>query len=79
VCDISARFYFVKKMFRKAVNNMRFGKVLLNIVGFRCQSKMAKTSQLKQMINSPDLEFIMEAHSGLSARIVEESGKTQFI
>ncbi|OXA57701.1 phosphoenolpyruvate phosphomutase [Folsomia candida] len=33
-----------------------------------------KTTQLKEMINSPKLEFIMEAHSGLSARIVEESG-----
>jgi hypothetical protein len=33
-----------------------------------------KTTQLKQMINSPNLEFIMEAHSGLSARIVEETG-----
>ena len=26
------------------------------------------------MINSPELEFIMEAHNGLSARIVEEAG-----
>lgn len=26
------------------------------------------------MISSPDLEFIMEAHNGLSARIVEEAG-----
>jgi hypothetical protein len=34
-----------------------------------------KTTQLKEMINSTNLEFIMEAHSGLSARIVEESGK----
>lgn len=26
------------------------------------------------MLTSPDLEFIMEAHNGLSARIVQEAG-----
>ena len=35
---------------------------------------MKKTTQLRNMITSPDLEFIMEAHNGLSARIVEEAG-----
>ncbi|UJF33221.1 phosphoenolpyruvate mutase [Paenibacillus hexagrammi] len=35
---------------------------------------MKKTTQLKQMLNSNELEFIMEAHNGLSARIVEEAG-----
>ncbi|MFB6367060.1 phosphoenolpyruvate mutase [Paenibacillus elgii] len=35
---------------------------------------MKKTEQLKQMIISPNLEFIMEAHSGLSAAIAEEAG-----
>ncbi|CAF4468375.1 unnamed protein product [Rotaria sp. Silwood2] len=29
---------------------------------------------LKQMLLSPQLEFIMEAHSALSAKIVEETG-----
>jgi phosphoenolpyruvate phosphomutase len=33
-----------------------------------------KTSQLKNLIYSNDLEFIMEAHNGLSAKIVEEAG-----
>lgn len=33
-----------------------------------------KTTQLKNMLNSKELEFIMEAHNGLSARIVEEAG-----
>ena len=33
-----------------------------------------KTTQLKQMLQSDQLEFIMEAHNGLSARIVEEAG-----
>lgn len=36
--------------------------------------KMKKTTQLKRMINSNELEFIMEAHNGLSAKIVEEAG-----
>ncbi|XP_064612923.1 phosphoenolpyruvate phosphomutase [Liolophura sinensis] len=33
-----------------------------------------KTTQLKEMLNSSELEFIMEAHNGLSARIVQEAG-----
>ena len=33
-----------------------------------------KTTQLKNMITSKKLEFIMEAHNGLSAKIVEEAG-----
>ncbi len=33
-----------------------------------------RTAQLKQMLLSPKLEFIMEAHSALSAKIVEETG-----
>jgi phosphoenolpyruvate phosphomutase len=35
---------------------------------------MKKNTQLKQLIQSPGLEFIMEAHNGLSAKIVEEAG-----
>jgi phosphoenolpyruvate phosphomutase len=35
---------------------------------------MKKTTQLKQLIRSQELEFIMEAHNGLSAKIVEEAG-----
>ena len=35
---------------------------------------LKKTTQLKQMLQSDQLEFIMEAHNGLSARIVEEAG-----
>jgi phosphoenolpyruvate phosphomutase len=39
------------------------------------ESKMLKkTTQLKQMLQSDQLEFIMEAHNGLSAKIVEEAG-----
>lgn len=33
-----------------------------------------KTTQLKEMLQSNELEFIMEAHNGLSAVIVEEAG-----
>ena len=35
---------------------------------------MKKTTKLKSMLSSGELEFIMEAHNGLSARIVEEAG-----
>jgi phosphoenolpyruvate phosphomutase len=35
---------------------------------------MKKTTQFKQLLHSDQVEFIMEAHSGVSARIVEEAG-----
>jgi phosphoenolpyruvate phosphomutase len=37
-------------------------------------TSMNKTSQLKHLINSQNLMFLMEAHNGLSAKIVEEAG-----
>ena len=33
-----------------------------------------KTTQFREMLQSRELEFLMEAHNGLSARIVEETG-----
>lgn len=33
-----------------------------------------KATRLRQLIESPELTFVMEAHNGLSARIVEEAG-----
>lgn len=33
-----------------------------------------KTTQFRNMLKSDELEFIMEAHNGLSAKIVEEAG-----
>ena len=33
-----------------------------------------KCTQLRQLLKSPQLEFIMEAHNGISSRIVEETG-----
>ena len=33
-----------------------------------------RTTQLKQMFQSNELEYLMEAHNGLSAKIVEEVG-----
>ena len=35
---------------------------------------MKKTRQLKELLLSSSLEFILEAHNGLSAKIVEEAG-----
>jgi len=35
---------------------------------------MKKTQQLKNLLSSSQTEFILEAHDGLSARIVEEAG-----
>jgi phosphoenolpyruvate phosphomutase len=33
-----------------------------------------KTTQLRNLLRSPQLEFLMEAHNGLSAKIVQEAG-----
>src|ERR1700758_1601777 len=35
---------------------------------------MKKTTQFRQLLKSNRLEFLMEAHNGLSATIVEETG-----
>ena len=35
---------------------------------------MKKTESLKKLLDSPELEFLMEAHNGLSAKIVENAG-----
>lgn len=37
-------------------------------------NQLKKSTQLRRLINSKELEFVMEAHNGLSAKIVEESG-----
>ena len=33
-----------------------------------------RAARLRSLIESPSLTFLMEAHNGLSARIVEEAG-----
>ena len=35
---------------------------------------MTKSARLRSLLESSDLEFILEAHNGISARIVEEAG-----
>ncbi|MFC0401460.1 phosphoenolpyruvate mutase [Paraburkholderia rhizosphaerae] len=37
-------------------------------------SVMSRSARLRQMLTSNELEFLMEAHNGLSARIVREAG-----
>ncbi|MBT5374560.1 MAG: phosphoenolpyruvate mutase, partial [Rhodospirillaceae bacterium] len=36
--------------------------------------KLSKAGELRRELNSPELSFLMEAHNGLSAKIVEEAG-----
>jgi phosphoenolpyruvate phosphomutase len=40
----------------------------------RGRGAMTRSEKLRAMLQSPDLEFLMEAHNGLSARIVREAG-----
>ena len=35
---------------------------------------MSKSAALRTILNSPEMEFLMEAHNGISARIVETAG-----
>ncbi len=52
----------------KMINNLtNDGAVIL-------LQQIKKSTQLKKLIQSNELEFIMEAHNGLSAKIVEETG-----
>ena len=37
-------------------------------------TSLSRSAKLRQMLLSPELEFLMEAHNGLSARIVREAG-----
>src|SRR3954465_6734590 len=37
-------------------------------------AERSKTATLRRLLTSRELEFLMEAHNGLSARIVEEAG-----
>lgn len=48
--------------------------VKMNPISVRSEEPLTKAAQLRAMILSPELEFLMEAHDGLSAKIVEESG-----
>jgi phosphoenolpyruvate phosphomutase len=46
----------------------------LALVEGRAPAAMSKASRFREMLTQPSLEFIMEAHNGLSARVVEETG-----
>lgn len=48
--------------------------VLPSHLNYSSSTDKRKTTKLKEMLNSPKLEYIMEAHNGLSAKIVEETG-----
>jgi phosphoenolpyruvate phosphomutase len=39
-----------------------------------CSANQSKASRLRRLLLSPDLRFLMEAHNGLSAKIVQEAG-----
>ncbi|MEL0114310.1 MAG: isocitrate lyase/phosphoenolpyruvate mutase family protein, partial [Rickettsiales bacterium] len=47
-----------------------------NVLAFpkESASENRKTTRFREMLTSPETSFIMEAHNGLSAKIVEETG-----
>ena len=46
----------------------------MNFASTHMLQQPSKFTQLRTLLKSPDLRFIMEAHSALSAKIVEEAG-----
>ncbi|XP_047142006.1 phosphoenolpyruvate phosphomutase isoform X1 [Hydra vulgaris] len=58
---------------KKCILNNQMASISLKY--FSTSSTLSKrTTLLKQMLHSNELEFIMEAHTGLAAKIVEEAG-----
>lgn len=47
---------------------------MFKFINKACFATAKRTTLLKNMIKSKELEFLMEAHNGLSALIVEETG-----
>eukprot|EP01029_Cantina_marsupialis_P020042 TRINITY_DN466_c0_g1_i3.p1 TRINITY_DN466_c0_g1~~TRINITY_DN466_c0_g1_i3.p1 ORF type:complete len:332 (-),score=106.43 TRINITY_DN466_c0_g1_i3:253-1248(-) len=48
--------------------------VVQNASYYTAPGEVRKTTKLREMFQSNDLEFLMEAHNGLSAKIVQETG-----
>lgn len=48
--------------------------MLSNLIKKSFSTQLKKTTQLKHLLQGKELSFIMEAHNGLSAKIVEEAG-----
>lgn len=73
--------YWVKKIDDVHVHYIFFifKSILMKLKIFKSNWFFQKTTQLKNMLNSKELEFIMEAHNGLSARIVEEAGNIFYL
>lgn len=61
-------------MLRRAILKTVQGPIVAPLYTQTRGLKGRKTTQLKEMLKSPETEFLMEAHSGLSAKIVEEAG-----
>lgn len=59
-------------MFLRRINTLS-QHILLQKANYATPS-ISKAKVLRNMLTSSDLEFIMEAHNGLSAKIVEETG-----
>ena len=47
---------------------------MLRVPVIGSSAPVSRAAKLRSMLVSPALSFIMEAHSGLSAKIVEEAG-----
>ncbi len=63
-------------MFYTEQDSLHYGRSRYNLHGNvpRKDKIMSKTTQFKQLLQSDQVEFILEAHNGLSAKIVEEAG-----
>merc|ERR1712166_382686 len=58
----------------RRVVGCRFAATTANKDYAPCPRGISKAKKLRALLNSKDLSFMMEAHNGLSAKIVEETG-----
>lgn len=56
------------------MRSTRSSPQLSNIMSESSRLQPSKAAQLRALLAAPSLEFILEAHNGISARIVEEAG-----
>ncbi|XP_069668786.1 phosphoenolpyruvate phosphomutase-like isoform X2 [Periplaneta americana] len=56
------------------LNRCRRAACIVIMASRTASTSSKKTTRLKQLLSSPELTFLMEAHNGLSARIVQETG-----
>tara|TARA_Y100001970_G_scaffold294127_1_gene447201 strand:+ start:44484 stop:46313 length:1830 start_codon:yes stop_codon:yes gene_type:complete len=67
--DIDRKLYSAKLLFKEGKRSVK-----TRIDSVSIPQKKSKASSFRELLTSNDLSFLMEAHNGVSAKIVEEAG-----